>query len=569
MVRGGHRQGLYAAIAFVVAAAIYLPSLSNGFAYDDVPLLLGDPRIRAGEGIRALLVAPYWYGAGLELALYRPLTTLSFALDWSLAGGVPTWCHLVNIILHAGATALVFLLLREYFAPRAALLGALIFAVHPVHTEAVANVAGRSELLAATFFLAACLDWVRLGESSRSSPRGLTVPLLAALAISSKESAIILPAVLVLLDFGAGRWSPQRRSILHYVRSTGPLLGGVVLVFIGYLAARAAVVGLHSPAIHHPAAEIIAGPGPRLLTALQAWPEYLRLLFFPRTLLIDYGPQVIMPANTITSPGVLGLLILATLLGSGGLALVRGRRYAALALLWFPITILPVSNLIFTIGVLVAERTLYLPSFALSLAVAAGLTLASTERSASHTSRIRRGAWPALALVLAVLSARTLQRIPEWESTERIFLAQVRDRPDSYRGHWYLGRAARVGGDTTRAAAHFAEALRLWPYREGLVLEAAAFAIERDRIGEARQLAAFATERWPDNVEGWRLLAATALDLGDITTAWSAVAEGLRIDPRDDLLERMRRAILEKNSSEGVTGGQPDDEVFEDGSESY
>jgi tetratricopeptide (TPR) repeat protein len=350
----------------------------------------------------------------------------------------------------------------------------------------------------------------------------------------------MLPAVLVLLDSAQGRWPLNWRGTLAYLRTAGPALAAVVLACGGYLAARVAVVGSQPPVVPYAAAEVLADRGQHLLTALQAWPEYARLLLFPRTLLIDYGPRVIQPATAWTGTAALGLLILTGSICAGVIALGRGMRNVALALLWFPVTILPVSNLPFTIGVLVAERTLYLPSIALSIALASTLSVVASQ----HIWWATRAAWAGVGVVLVAFSARTFLRVPEWASTERIFQALVRDRPDSYRGHWYLGRVARAQGATERAAYHFQTALDLWPNGEGLVLETATFALDQNRLADAYRLADFAAERWPGNAFAHRLRAATALDLGDTATARAAAKAGLQVAPNDSVLIRMWEEVF-------------------------
>src|SRR5690606_1854159 len=266
-----------------------------------------------------------------------------------------------------------------------------------------------------------------------------------------------------------------------------------------------------------------------------------------RTLLIDYGPRVIMPATAWTGHALAGLLILAALLAGGVLALARGRGRAALALLWFPVAGLPVSNLLVTIGVLVAERTLYVPSFALAVAAAGGASVVGRLRS----NESRRLAAVVGAAALLLLAARTALRVPEWDSTERIFAALVRDRPDSFRAHWVLGRAARHAGDRDAARAHYGKAVRLWPYRDVLVAEAAAFAMEDGRLAEGREMAAFGVARWPDDLALQRLFAAASLDLGDTTAAWAGIEAGLRLEPADPLLNQMRTALTAGARGEG------------------
>lgn len=524
-----------AVVVGALAFALYLPALGNGFAYDDVPLIPGDPRIHSFEGLGAILFRPYWVGAGEELALYRPLTTLSFALDWMVSGGAPAWFHFTNVLWHVVVCVLAVLLLCRIFGAVAALAGGALFAVHPVHVEAVANVVGRSELIAAALFLAACLIWDRRSGDHPTMRVVIAITALFFLALMAKESAVMLPASLLLLDFARGRLRLVHGGGAEYTRRNLPAFITLSIALCIYIGLRMrALGGFATPALH-PAAEAVDGRLDLLMMAFQAWPEYVRLLFFPKTLLIDYGPQVIRPADG--GAAALGALVLLGLFTWAMIAVVRGRSGLVIALAWFPITILPVSNLIIPVGVLVAERTLYLPSLAISLGVAATMeTVLLRERSIL---------WPrvtALAVTVAVLflGVRSLQRIPEWESTERIFAALVRDRPDSYRGHWYMGRVAREAGDYHAAVAHFQEAVRLWPHRERLVIDAAATAAQAGMLVEARSVAEIAARHWPENIDAQRILAGVSLDLGDPTTARAAVQAGLRVAPDDAVLRKMQ-----------------------------
>lgn len=533
-------------VVFAAAGLVYVGAVTNGFAYDDVPLIPGDPRIRTATGWLQILHTPYWPGpAGGALGIYRPLTTFSFAVDWIVSGGRPAWFHAANVLWHAVASLLVFRLLSLLVAPPGACLGALVFAVHPVHAEAVANVAGRGDVMAATFVLSACYLWAR---ETRGRPRARTVVAVAglyALGLFAKESAIILPALLFLVDAVQERWNLSREALARYVWRYGSALAIMVIPFCAWLAARVAALGQAAPTIVHPVAEHLVGRGDLLRTALQAWPDYLRLLLFPRTLLADYGPRILVPAMAWNTRALLGLVLLVAIMGTGALALTRGHRLVALAMLWLPIAILPVSNLIVTIGVLIAERTLYLPSVALSVAVAAAW---SALRRTDARVAARWAVVATFGLALALMTARTLRRVPDWRSTETIFRALLRDRPDAYRAHWVLGRLARGKGQDALASAHYSHALGLWPYRELLVLEATTHAVARRKLHDARRLAAFAARTWPESVSANRLLAAIALDLGDTTAARDAARRGLRIEPHDRLLQGVLCAVDARRS---------------------
>lgn len=598
------RTSVGALAVAVTALLLFAPSLANGFAYDDVPIILGDARVQSFEHLGAIFTRGWW--ASADLALYRPLTTLTFALDWQLAPGSAAWFHFVNVLLHAGASTLVFLLLARLWSAGAALVGALIFAAHPVHVEAVANVVGRAELLSAIFVFGCCLVWSsgrahgKVGSSvgrsadpadepdgvespadpscgRRSTARAWILPAaLFALALLSKESAIVLPAVLVLIDAATGEL--KLRELAGYVRRNAVAFGAMIAVAVAYMLVRAAVLGAVTPGRLDPLLEVASSPADRLFTALQAWPVWVRLLIFPAELLADWGPRTLMPAAGLTRAAAIGLLLLASTLLGGAIALFTGRGRAALVLLWFPVTMLPVSNLIIPIGVLVAERTLYAPSFAVALAVAAlaarsvfAARTAAAVRGTSHAitaaaatpapsaavvhgpapGSARRAALVLLGFVLALFSLRVVTRIPDWRSTDSVMLALVRDRPESFRGHWHLARMERSDGRVDAAIAQYDTAVALWPHRQRLVLEAAGYAIEQKRHAHTLALATLAARRWPDDVESHRLLAGAALDAGEVATAERAIADGLRLAPGDSMFQRMSAAIAAWRRSAG------------------
>ncbi|MGD8276568.1 MAG: hypothetical protein PVH00_01020 [Gemmatimonadota bacterium] len=526
--RNGVRLEVAALMVAVAALGVYAFTLGNGFAYDDVPILLGDPRLGSLD-LRAIFAGGYWQSS--DIALYRPLTTLSFALDWGLAGQSAAWFHLTNVVLHAVVSVLVLLLLARLFPVRAALAGAFVFALHPVHVEAVANIVGRAELLAAAFTLAACLVWMGNGRA-----RSLLAAALFALALLSKESAVMLPVLLVLVD--AARREPFGDGTGAWLRRNAGSLLALAGVGLAYLALRWAVLGGLTPGRVDPTIELARTGSARIFTALQAWPIFARLLFFPVTLLADYGPRILLPIRT-PGPGSLAgaILLVGTVLGGLG-ALFAGARRTGFGLLWFPVTIFTVSNLVIPIGVLVAERTLYLPSVAVSVAVA-GLVLAGSRGPAPT----RRAASIAAATVLALLAGRVLLRIPDWKSTDAVMAAQLRDRPDSFRATWHAARVMRSRGDAVAAGAAYDRAIELWPHRQGLVVEAAAFATDQGRLDRAAELARTLVREWPDDAVGYRLLAGFALDAGDHAAAERAITDGLRRAPADDVLRRMAAAL--------------------------
>lgn len=513
----------YAALAATLAAVVvYSFALVNGFAFDDVVLIPNDPRVIDGK-IWTLLSTSYW--ADAELGLYRPLTSVTFALDWFVSKGAASWFHFSNMLWHALASALACVLLAKFFRPAAAMVGGVLFAIHPVHVEAVANIVGRAEMIAATFFLAACLVWT--SRTIAATPRILLTALCYALAMFAKESAVVLPAALVLVDVALGA------PIRNYLRDRWRDLLVLAVTLAIFMIIRWLVIGGIAPVKLDPSLEVLTSPWQRILTALPAWPIWAQLLFAPYRLLADYGPRVLMPVAEWTQPAVLGLTLVIATVGGGSVALISGYRRWALALLWFPITILTVSNFIFPIGVIVAERTLYLPAFAVCVAAAGGWDAIPKTRWSKTLI---------LALTLA-LALRAAVRIPDWNSTDSIMQAMIRDRPDGFRAQWHMARMARRNKDATLALAQYDNAMKLWPYREGLVLEAAVYVNSQGRTEWARSLALFGTQRWPENVAFFNMLAATSIDMADTVTARRVVSEGLRVHPNDKVLNDMWRAF--------------------------
>lgn len=508
----------YGAIATALAAlVVYAGSLANGYAFDDVVLIPNDPRVVELQ-LRALLTKTYWNDAAL--GLYRPLTSVSFALDWLVSSGKPAWFHFTNMVWHAIASVLAYALLSRFFQPAGALIGGLLFALHPLHAEAVANIVGRSEMMAATFFLAACIAWD--SRTLSFATRVVLSALCYALALFSKESAVVLPGVLLLID------------LVRRERPRWADYAVMLAVFAAFMIIRWQVVGGLTPSRVDPSLELTRTVGDRIVTAFQAWPIYLKLMLFPLTLLADYGPRILLPLSEWSPLAVVGLTLAAASVIGGIVALLRGERMWALGLLWFPITILPVSNFIVPIGVIVAERTLYLPMFAICIGAAALFS-----RDGHAITQLRNYAF----IVLALFAVRTAMRVPDWKSTDTIMAALLRDRPDAFRGHWHMARVARTRGDVAAALTSYDRAVRLWPYREALVQETAVYASSQGQEAWARVLALRGAQRWPANVHFHRILAAYALDHGDAIAARQILERARQLHPNDQMLNDMWRAL--------------------------
>ena len=468
------RQPTTRAAAWLVAAVAgiaYANALWNGFALDDVAIIQQNARVHDWRALADIWLTPYWPSYGDQLGLYRPLAIFAYALQWALAGGAPWVFHLGNLLLHAAASALVSLLVLrllptlggrdEECAPTdvhaaAALLAGLVFALHPVHTEAVANVVGQAELIAAVTTLAACILHATRPAAGLSPRRLLAIAALFATGMLAKESAIVLPALLVAIDGAQRRWRYRLTDLRAYLRPMAVPVLVLAAVAIAYLALRVAVLGSIGGVHAAPNLPFLREEY-RVFVAFRAWPEYVRLMVWPADLSSDYSPAVILPVEGITPMAALGA---ALLIATAVLAMLTPLfPRAGLPASWFLITILPVSNLLLPIGVVVAERLLYTPSLALSLVAAL-----AAERVAFAPARSRRLALLATAAALVLAGAHVVRRNPDWTSTDTVWDALVRDHPESYRAQLINAARAVQKGQHEIAEKYTELAYRLWPH---------------------------------------------------------------------------------------------------------
>jgi protein O-mannosyl-transferase len=400
---------VYAAVA-ACAVVVYLGALWNHFALDDNQIIAFNGLVHHISGMWRTFVAPYWppdVGGGL----YRPLAIASYTLDWTVSGGAPWWFHAVNLAWHAGASVAVALLAKHLSGDRAAWTAGLLFAVHPVHVEAVANVVGRAEIMAALFVVLAVYAALARDQLWWS---------LAALAcgVLSKENAIVAPG-LIVWAWVLGLARPSRERVAAYAVSW--LAFGVV-----YLTFHAAV--LNQGLADSPAPVFVgASPIAVRLTAVATLADVARLLVFPLTLRVDYSPA---ERSLVTTPFdlsfMLGFLSLGAWVALIWLSWRRGRRVEAFGLGWIGIAFFPVSNLMTPVRILLGERNLYLPSVGLALAVGAWLQQLELFP--------RRLAW-VLGLLVVAGGARTAMRVPVWKDSREVTISELEDSPRSFLGH--------------------------------------------------------------------------------------------------------------------------------------
>ncbi len=423
-------------LAFAILCALtwiaYANSFQSGMVLDSKVLLLEDPRIRAvtPENVSLILERSYWWPY-IESALYRPVTTFWYLFNYAMLGnqGRPAGYHWINLALHTVNVMLLFAVaLRLGRRLWAAFFVAAIWAVHPLSTEAVTNIIGRADLLAATGVLGAFLAYLRAdGAEGRSRFLWLLASAAATtIGIFSKESAVAILGVVVLYDFALRReTSPLPRLLWGWLAIVVPLM------FLWYQ--RAIVLGeaaAEFPVVDNPILGATFTTG--RLTALAVIPRYLWLIVWPRNLSADYSYAQIPLASGHIDDWLAWIVVAMAVAVT--LALFARSRLMFFAAASAFVCFVPASNLLILIGTIMAERLVYLSS--------AGVIACAVM--ALHTPRLDRWRGVATAgvcLVVVACTARTLVRNGDWRDDMTLWTATVQTSPRSFKAHGALAEA--------------------------------------------------------------------------------------------------------------------------------
>ena len=476
------RPALWSGLAVLLVALLASATgIGNGFTYDDIPVVVENPMVQQSHSLWTYLTDSYW-GPSRGNSLYRPVTVIAFALQRAAGQGDPLPFHITNIALYLASALAALALAREFMRDGAALFAALVFAAHPVHVEAVANVVGQSEMLAGIPMLIALTLYVRdrrIGELRARTVAAIAV--LFGIALLAKEHGILLPFLLLLAEITL--------SGTVFVRAVAPrprsaLLARVLtMMVLAYLVVRLTILGGFAGDAPHPALEGLA-LGQRLWVMLALVPDFVRLFLWPARLLADYSPSSV---PFLTAPGLGHLLGAACLLLVGALLVFSWRRdrVSAFALLWVGLTLGPVSNILIATGVLIAERTLFLPSVGVALLVARVPVLLGPAVSQLSTRFLRIAVPMTVAVVLAAATARSAVRQLDWEDNATLFATPVVDAPANFRAHHALGELFGSAGAWKRAEHHLRIADSLFPNYDLLELSLARVLHFDDRCPEA------------------------------------------------------------------------------------
>uniref|UniRef100_A0A4W3GGR4 dolichyl-phosphate-mannose--protein mannosyltransferase n=1 Tax=Callorhinchus milii TaxID=7868 RepID=A0A4W3GGR4_CALMI len=481
------RHCLCHGLCVALCAAAYWNGLPGDLVHDDVWAIVNNPDVRTHSPTTGAFSNDFW---GKKLTdssshkSYRPLCILSFKLNVLLGGMTPLHFHVVNVLLHCAVTSLLL-----YTCDKAvfgdchlAFLTALLFSVHPVHTEAVTGIVGRADVLACLFFLLAFLSYIRSVDSRRSgeyfAPTTSPIFLLFSLLLGTcamlvKETGVTVFGVCVIYDLLI---LCPRRPLLPYhsplPTSPCPYYSLPQNNHLPDEAQHLLLRPLPHPAAGHPTPPPLPAVGRnsqpaalfRFLTysyllVFNAW-----LLLAPITLCYDWqvGSIPLVESlwdarNVATAAFVLGILLLTftCLLSAQRLE----HREILVGLLFLALPFVPASNLFFRVGFVVAERVLYMPSMGYCILVVHGVKRLRAVLSKWGASIVMLST----LLLLGLFFWKTVRQNEVWLSRESLFRAGVQTLPLNAKVHYNYANFLKDQGRQSEAIYHYKTALKLYP----------------------------------------------------------------------------------------------------------
>ena len=489
-VGADHPNG-WVALALSIAVLALLSSVTgvaNGFAYDDRWIIVENDHTHSLNHAWRLFNETYWPSIR-GASLYRPLTILLYTVQWTIGRGSPLPFHLVNIALYVAVSVAVLWLALQLLPRGAAWVAAALFAVHPVHVEAVGNVVGQAELWTALIMTSAVALYVRERRQGAPLSRATTIAILSLYVVGMlfKENAIILPALIVLAEvlliakaelslagFSASGArpvlpAPGLSSLGQSFSALRSLLLWLTLLATLFLWVRVRVTGEIGGDVSHPALHNL-DMGQRTMAMLGLAPEFGRLLLWPARLYADYSPQAVQVHTTWHSDVIAGLAMVSGLVI---LLLVLWRRspLAAFGIAWLGVGLAPVSNVLIPTGILLAERTLLAPSIGVMLAVGAGAAWVIARLPRPRPVRLAAAA--AFALLLTLGMSRSAERQYTWKSTDSVFLTLVADAPLNFKSHYTYGGRLFEQHRSKDGEKEWQKAIALLPEYHGVYVDMA------------------------------------------------------------------------------------------------
>lgn len=437
---------IYCAVIFLVTFGIYWNSLQGDFIWDDRGLILENTSyLENWKNVFSSFTKPF-FGT---TPFYRPLLLVSFILDYQLWGLNPFGFHFSNVLIHGLNGFMVYLLAFLLFKQRTfALIAGLLFATHPIQTEAVAWISGRNDVLLTFFSLLTIICWIQWRNSGGVKRVIAYVGFLLSYCcvLLTKESGIILPVLIMLVDYFFLKTLP------HPLHARQKVYLPLILISVLYISVRINLLGAPDLQVRgFDTLQIVSG-------VIVTYAYYVKMLFFP---VVQTASPSILPVSSFKNPELITSIALVGSLVVVTVSCWKRFRELSFIVLWFSVALLPVSGII-SLPVPALEHRLYLGSVAFSMLIP--LLFYRTLLPRTHESLARSRPVISLCILVALITfylTKTVTRNTVWKDEHTFWLHTVQDSPSSVFAHNNLGIVYAREGQHNKAISIFKKALSL------------------------------------------------------------------------------------------------------------
>ncbi len=514
----------------ILGLVVYANSLLGEFVWDDIYLVKNNQLIQTWTNLPQIFAKDIGSGASISYYFYRPLQIFTYMLDYSCWDLNTIGYHLTNIILHILAALCIYWLITILFSDRRlSLLTALFFVVHPIHTEAVTYISGRTDPLGSLFVLLAFIFYIKYNQKQTIGSY-LAVILCYLLSLLSRENSLILPLLLLLC--------------YHFVlkkRVNWLLLAPQFILAFIYIGLRLTILKHTTILGNEPPPTLLLERLPGIFRALT---NYCKMLFFPYPLHMEHGMQTYSFAQPRIIIGILLFVFLFFLAWKYR----NSFQLITFSIIWFFTALLPVSNL-YPINAYMAEHWLYLPSLGFFLLLAKGLS-----------SCYRRVRWRDPAMILTVFlitffSLLTIRQNTTWKNPLTFFEYTRRYAPTSWRVQDNLGiiyskeeRHEEAIDAFTKAVYHNSDHIDGY-YNLGNELK------KTGKLEDAAQFYFMTLEKDPDFIEAYVNLGNIYNKTGNSQEAIKNYQQALQLDPEsvEALFNLGNAYISERNAPAAIS----------------
>jgi len=457
-------QVIYSGV-FIIGMLLYINTIPNNYAYDDYSVVRDNKfTVKGISGIPGHLFYDSFYGFTDQKNLfrggrYRPLSLITLSVEYEIFGENPHISHLINVILFGLICVLLLRVMSalfiedvhgknlRYYFTRISFVSVLIFAVHPIHTEVVANIKGRDELMALLFAL---LSWrsVLLFVDRKKNAHLMSAGIFFFLSLLSKESAAPLLVLMILSVYCFRSKVVFRASIIKLTIS-------LVASFTVFVILRQTVIGWDSKPsmpdnILSNSFMFAKGFSERYGTTFYTIGLYLKLLIFPHPLTIDYYPFFIPYVELSSWKAILPLIVFVIILVAA-VVLTYKKNIAGFGLFFFFATFLPVSNLAFPVGPFMGERFMFIPSLGIII------TLVWILIRIAEKFRIEQYLSYFFILTIVMYSLKTFSRNFDWKDNFTLYTTDVKTSVNSAIITRFAGQELLIRMETERDSVKIRE----------------------------------------------------------------------------------------------------------------